>query len=317
MTRSRYVPALLVALASPFCALADEPGASDHSLLSRYPGFHIEATNEAEFDQARMIAAAMVDSKVQLLDVAGQVSNIRYGVEDGAISAFQVISNYKTALDGFGAEIIFFCSNAAECGGENWQYALETRDLDLFFDGLDIFFFEKFGIIVAKVEQDGQAAHVMVVATALEGGNTRRVYQSIVTNRDLVADNIGIGTIEDVTAEMSEAGTVVLEGVLFDFDTANLTETSNETLDTVTSYLTAHPYQSFYVVGHTDSVGAYDYNIALSQNRANSVIAALAARGVSSDRLTGVGVGPVAPVASNEDDAGQALNRRVELVLRP
>jgi outer membrane protein OmpA-like peptidoglycan-associated protein len=317
MKRLKYLPLCLAILANPLHAEVDKEGASDHSLLSRYTGFHIEATSEADFDQARMIAAAMVNSDVKLMDVAGQISNIRYGAEDGTISAFQIISNYKSALDQLDAEIIFFCSNATECGGENWQYGLETRDLDLFFKGLDIFFFEQFGIVVAQVEQDGQTAHIMVVATAMEGGNTRRVYQSIVTSGEMESDKIGIGTIEDVTAEIAEAGTVVLDGVLFDFDTADLTDTSNETLDTVTQYLTAHPDQSFYVVGHTDSVGTYEYNFSLSQNRARSVIAALASRGVLVERLTGIGVGPAAPVANNESEAGKALNRRVELVVRP
>jgi outer membrane protein OmpA-like peptidoglycan-associated protein len=317
MIKLSYLQILLATLAAPLYAQADKSGTSDHALLSRYPGFYIEAATETDYDQARMIASAMVSSKVSLMTVEGQSSNIRYVSEDDTASAFQIISNYKNALDTLDAEIVFYCSNATECGGEGWQYGLETRDLDLFFDGLDVFFFEKFGIVVAKVEQGEQTAHVMVLATALEGGKTRRVFQTIVTRTELEADKIGVGSIEDVAADIAETGTVVLEGVLFDFDTANLTDTSNETLETVTQYLTAHPEQRFYVVGHTDAVGAHDYNVMLSQNRARSVVAALALREVSAERLTDVGVGPVAPVATNGSDAGRALNRRVEMVLRP
>ena len=317
MALLKYTSLLMAFIASALYAETDQDGTSDHSLLSRYPGFNIEVSNQTAFDQARMVSGAMVNSDVQLMDVAGEISNIRYGIEDESVSAFQVISNYKAALDQLDAEIVFFCANETECGGKNWEFGLVTRDLDRFFSGLDVFFFEQFGIVVAKVQQDGNVAHVMVMATAMEGGSTRRVFQSIVTTRDLVDDKIGIGTIEDVNAEIAETGTVVLEGVLFDFDTADLTDTSSSTLDVVSAYLTAHPNESYYVVGHTDSVGAYEYNFGLSQDRARSVIMALSQRGVESTRLTGVGVGPVAPVANNDSEEGQALNRRVELVLRP
>jgi len=317
MIKIGFLTILLATLAAPLYAQADKAGASDHPLLSRYPGFHIEEANETEYDQARMIDTVMVNGKASLMTVEGQISNIRYVSEEETVSAFQIISNYKNALDALDAEILFYCSNATECGGENWQYGLETRDLDLFFHGLNVFFFEKFGIVVAKVEQGDQTAQVMVLATALEGGKTRRVFQTIATKTELDTDKIGVGSIEDVAADIAETGTVVLDGILFDFDTANLTDTSNETLETVAGYLTAHPDQRFYVVGHTDAVGGYDYNVTLSQSRARSVVNALSSRGVSADRLTGVGIGPVAPVAPNDNDVGQALNRRVELVLRP
>jgi outer membrane protein OmpA-like peptidoglycan-associated protein len=69
------------------------------------------------------------------------------------------------------------------------------------------------------------------------------------------------------------------------------------------------------VAGHTDNVGTYDYNMDLSQRRAKAVVAALAAEhGVEATRLRSVGVGPVAPIASNESEKGRAQNRRVELV---
>ena len=307
-----------------FCSFASwsfaqvvDDGATDHPLLTRYPGFQIEVSNATEFDQARLIASAMINGKASFFETAGQISNIKYSSNEGQLSAFQIIANYKRALDDLQADILLYCANASDCGGEGWQYELETRDLDLFFNGLDVFFSEKYGILVAKVEQDERTAHVMVVVTADVQSNKRNVYQSIVTGAALEVGKIGIGTVEDVTAQVDETGAVVLEGVLFDFDTAILTETSAETLDIATQFLKANPDQKFYVVGHTDGVGTYDYNVALSQNRAKSVLTALETRGVSTDRLTSVGVGPVAPVANNESEAGQALNRRVELVLRP
>jgi OOP family OmpA-OmpF porin len=61
-------------------------------------------------------------------------------------------------------------------------------------------------------------------------------------------------------------------------------------------------------------VGALDYNLKLSADRADAVVKALIGRGSAASRLKGAGVGPYCPVASNRAEAGRAKNRRVELV---
>jgi outer membrane protein OmpA-like peptidoglycan-associated protein len=69
------------------------------------------------------------------------------------------------------------------------------------------------------------------------------------------------------------------------------------------------------VVGHTDNVGGFDANLALSERRAAAVFQALTSKhGVAPARLRAVGVGMAAPVAPNETEDGRAKNRRVELV---
>jgi len=78
----------------------------------------------------------------------------------------------------------------------------------------------------------------------------------------------------------------------------------------------AEPALKVFIVGHTDSVGNVDANLKLSRDRAESVIQALVTtHGIQSARLRSFGNGPFAPVASNSNDDGRALNRRVELVL--
>jgi OOP family OmpA-OmpF porin len=69
------------------------------------------------------------------------------------------------------------------------------------------------------------------------------------------------------------------------------------------------------VVGHTDNVGAMDYNMKLSQARGEAVVKTLVTKyGIAVGRLKGYGVGSLAPVASNDAENGKAKNRRVELV---
>ena len=70
-----------------------------------------------------------------------------------------------------------------------------------------------------------------------------------------------------------------------------------------------------YVVGHTDNAGSLAQNVDLSKRRAQAVVTALTTRHqVAPARLHADGVGPLAPVAGNDDEAGRAKNRRVELV---
>jgi len=75
------------------------------------------------------------------------------------------------------------------------------------------------------------------------------------------------------------------------------------------------PDLNLLVVGHTDNAGTFEYNMKLSQNRAQSVVEELSTKyGVAQQRLVPVGVSYASPVSSNATAEGQALNRRVELV---
>jgi len=63
-----------------------------------------------------------------------------------------------------------------------------------------------------------------------------------------------------------------------------------------------------YVVGHTDNVGGYEYNMGLSERRAAAVVKELTAKhGIQSARLKAAGAGPLAPVAPNDSDPGRVL----------
>jgi outer membrane protein OmpA-like peptidoglycan-associated protein len=69
--------------------------------------------------------------------------------------------------------------------------------------------------------------------------------------------------------------------------------------------------------GHTDSTGADQYNMMLSQQRAQSVANALGGFAVEQVRMDVVGFGETQPIASNSTESGRAQNRRVELILLP
>jgi outer membrane protein OmpA-like peptidoglycan-associated protein len=69
------------------------------------------------------------------------------------------------------------------------------------------------------------------------------------------------------------------------------------------------------IEGNTDTTGSADFNIKLSQQRANSVREFLIAQGMSSDTITATGMGQDNPVADNNTTTGRQLNRRVEIIV--
>lgn len=105
--------------------------------------------------------------------------------------------------------------------------------------------------------------------------------------------------------------------VSFDFNSAQIKSTFRPPLDKIADILQRYPRSQITIVGHTDSVGAEQYNQELSNRRAIAVADYLVARGVAAARLGTEGRGELEPRASNDSADGRALNRRVEVFVVP
>ncbi|MCC1493274.1 OmpA family protein [Cognatishimia sp. F0-27] len=105
----------------------------------------------------------------------------------------------------------------------------------------------------------------------------------------------------------------VVHGIGFDFDSAAIRPESNQILADLHAGLRANDATRIEIIGHSSSEGDAAYNRALSERRAQSVVAALVALGLDAARLSASGRGEDAPIASNADEAGRSLNRRVEI----
>src|SRR5690606_531437 len=104
-------------------------------------------------------------------------------------------------------------------------------------------------------------------------------------------------------------------GVYFDTNKSDVKGTSATTLNRLVGILKEYPDTNILVEGHTDSAGPDDYNMTLSQQRAQSVTNYLVANGISKGRLTTNWYGESQPKADNSTSAGKAKNRRVELAI--
>ena len=122
--------------------------------------------------------------------------------------------------------------------------------------------------------------------------------------------------LENLQLRQTESGVVVTLGdVLFASGQTQLVEGGLSSLKEVVDLLQTEPDKKIRVEGHTDSLGDAETNLQLSEQRAQAVREALISLGVAADRVTALGMGEDFPIASNEDEAGRARNRRVDVIL--
>jgi len=170
---------------------------------------------------------------------------------------------------------------------------------------------------------DGVVDGVDLCQGTPSGVSVDRVGCPIDTDRDGVADyqdlcpKTPLGTIVDKDGCPLEGHKLLsLTGVNFATNSAVLTTSAKSILEEAVELLKeTHDVIEVRVEGHTDSRGAESYNQALSQRRAESVVAYLVSRGVNGTSLVPVGMGENSPVASNDTVEGRAENRRVDFVV--
>lgn len=139
----------------------------------------------------------------------------------------------------------------------------------------------------------------------------------------LDSDSDGVNDCLDLCPDTLKGTTVdhtgcpvklVLKGQHFQYNSAKLTLNAEKILDDIAENIVTHPMKNdIEVQGHASSEGADDYNMRLSQKRAQSVVDYLKMKGVT-NRLIAKGYGETQPIADNSTEAGRSENRRVELI---
>ncbi len=142
--------------------------------------------------------------------------------------------------------------------------------------------------------------------------NLGQVYMYIIDEKEF-KQSIVFGA-DEMKKALDESGKVLLYGILFDLDKADLKQESEKQLSNIVTLMLRNPGIKVEIQGHTDNQGKPDYNMKLSQARAETVKAYLKLFGVREDRLKAKGFGETKPVAPNQTEDGRAKNRRVELV---
>jgi OOP family OmpA-OmpF porin len=213
-------------------------------------------------------------------NVEGEFFHLSYYARPGAeaTSGLEVVRNYENAIRKAGGTVLYTLGNSFTVG----KVVTEGKEI----------------WVKASWANYGSVIYLdLVQRQAME--------QTIEANADT--------WLSDITS----TGRAAVYGITFDTDKAVIKPESEPVLAEMAKLLKDNPTLDVFIVGHTDSTGSYDHNLQLSKDRAAAVVNALVSgHGIAAARMTAVGVGPVAPVASNNTEEGKAKNRRVELVER-
>lgn len=117
------------------------------------------------------------------------------------------------------------------------------------------------------------------------------------------------------TTDTSRGLVVNMADVLFETGKYNLSQDAQLKLAKLSGIIQAHPGLNLAIEGYTDTTGSQDFNMKLSQQRADAVRQFLISQGLSADTITSKGLGPADPVADNSTAAGRKANRRVEIIV--
>lgn len=276
----------------------------DYPGIGRFAGSAITGYVVKDFDQARFQAAPFKDGKpTDPRIIEGRITRIAYRTSPGP-SIVEVARNFEAQLAKLGFETLIACDTEA-CGDIPFTEALDVLPVpQMWVDGFGYRYYAG-----RKVEA-GRETYASVLVSK---NNDDVCVQLVVAERGAL-DNKMVDAAA-MARGLGDNGHIALYGIYFDTDKAVVKPESRPTLDEIAKLLSSQPTLNVVIVGHTDSQGEYDYNLALSRRRAEAVAAELVATyHIAKVRLRTAGVGFLAPVGSNATEAGRALNRRVELV---
>ncbi|MFZ0791238.1 MAG: DUF4892 domain-containing protein [Chromatiaceae bacterium] len=304
---------------------ADLVGSRDHPLLKRYEGSEIIKYEQREYD-GLTIALGKARSSSELVEsrrAEGAVTRLTYKAPMGR-SSLEVIRNYERELKSHGFAVLFAGSGdelgsyfAEAAGYKKIQWPPNVPALTLNADSQQFMALEKKGtdagvdLLVAlyAVENRFWASDLKHV----EKGQAL-LQVDIVESKPMEEKMVTVAA-EEMAEQISSTGSIALYGIYFDTDKADIKDESSATLEQIARLLRESPNLKLLVVGHTDNVGTFAYNMELSGRRAAAVVRELTTKyGVAANRLTPAGVSYASPVASNGTEDGRAKNRRVELV---
>jgi len=293
-------------------------------MVSRYEGSFIDGYEIREFDEfilalgpaARNNEGKRVPKELAVLE--GQITRILYRGPD-ARSTLEILRNYQAALETAGFEILYRCGS--DCGnnfaallyGPTNMRIKNTATSGSAFDlPLNVRY------LAAKMTDGARTVHVSLL-TAFDNGfgplSKRPVTLLQIIESKAMDTGMVVVDAEAIGKGIDTTGHMAIYGVVFDTDSAAIKPESSPILAEIATLLQSRPSLKILVVGHTDDQGAYEYNLNLSNQRANSVARYLTEKHqIDPGRMRAAGVGFLAPVATNDTPDGRDKNRRVELV---
>ncbi|RYH10965.1 OmpA family protein [Tropicimonas sp. IMCC6043] len=323
----------LARLLIPVLALAAGPAVSD---LAGLPvGARLAAEERAALASVSLPAGPMRSTDSEMLSLEGEMSRQAWQVSGSDLTTEQLLAPLRDGLAKEGFAIRADCADRA-CGGFEFRYALDLLPEPAMHVDLGDFRYvlmargtgaqaEYVALLVSRTEERGfihitwvgpsdpQAAGVKSLDNPAAGAPRARPHREYGA---LAAPSSNMPPPGDLADSLDRSGRAVLSDLTFETGSSRLAAKPFASLAALADWLTRHPGKTVVLVGHSDTEGALDSNIALSRKRAQAVGERLREEfGVDGSRVSAEGVGYLAPLASNRTDAGRSANRRVEVIV--
>lgn len=190
-----------------------------------------------------------------------------------------------------------------DVGGYDYNMKLSQRRAEAVVNSL----VDNFGIDRSRLSAKGYGKTQPITTNVTEAGKQQnRRIQAII---DCALES------PKVIAQLPDRLCVSLK-VQFDTDKSDIKPQYHNEIAKVGEFMKQNPTTTAVIEGHTDRVGSYDYNMKLSQRRAESVVSYLADKfGIERSRLSAKGYGYTRPIGYNSDPAGRAMNRRINAII--
>ncbi|MCY4292321.1 MAG: OmpA family protein [Roseovarius sp.] len=295
------------------------------SVELKMPGYVIERKMEIEESGTYLIPMGPYsDGKVPSIETTGRIFAQSWQFRSTSLTTQQLISPLRKQIADQGFAVFFDCTDIG-CGGFDFRFGTRVISApDMFVDLFDYRFIsakrgegaksEFLSILASRTGTSGyvqivyvtpgKAEKINVAGTSVDIGSDGRENDNVAAEKNTLAERL------------FEAGYVILSNLEFEPGSAKLGNGQNGLLDELAEFLKADSSRRVVLVGHTDSVGGLEDNLALSRRRAAAVRQRIVEDyDVSPEQVESDGVGYLSPIASNKSHEGRELNRRVEAVL--
>lgn len=293
------------------------PAAHAAPTLSLPPSAARTAEDTTAMGSYALPVGPWANGRIETVNTEGEVTQTAWRVRDAGVSTMALLAKLRDQLEGEGFDVLFEC-DTDQCGGFDFRFGTSVLpEPEMHVDLGD------FRFLSARRDQGPVPDHVSLLVSRSSDSafvQMTRVGEAlseplpIVKARFTASQAVpGPGAVGD---ELITAGKVVLDDLSFASGATVLGDGRFASLAALADFLRANPDKSIALVGHTDAEGQLASNVALSRQRAQSVLDRLVSvHGVDPAQLTADGVGFLSPIASNLTSEGRTKNRRVEALI--
>jgi len=278
----------------------------------------LTGTTEVALGSHMLATGAFAEGYIPHLALEGAVSVQAWQISSPGLTTLQILTPLRAQVEAAGFEVLFDCETQA-CGGYDFRFGITVLPPPAMHVDLG-----DFRYLSAAQGVGGAAGHLSLLVSRTSNAGYVQITRvggdiaPIAASREAPMRGAAepAAAPGNLASDLDSTGRAVLPGLVFDTGSAQLGPGPFAALDALAAYLRDHPTRRVALVGHTDSSGALDANIALSKRRAGSVLERLVSDyAIPRSQLAAEGMGYLSPIASNLTPEGREANRRVEVIV--